>query len=214
MRWRSLRPAGRRSRAGPFERTLKVWDLASGGLERTLEGHSNWVTAVAITPDGRQAVSASHDKTLKVWDLASGVLERTLEGHSNWVNAVVITPDGAASGLRLLWRDAEGVGLGERRLGTHPGRSLKRGRCGGDHSGRAAGGLGLLGPYAEGVGPTSGGLELTPEGHSGTVTAVGITPDLRQAVSASRDRTLKVWDLVAPAWSAPWTATPTGSTRW
>jgi WD40 repeat protein len=39
---------------------------------RTLEGHSDWVTGVAITPDGRHAVSASRDKTLRVWDIQSG----------------------------------------------------------------------------------------------------------------------------------------------
>ena len=39
---------------------------------RTLEGHTNQVTAVAVTSDGRRAVSASWDKTLRIWDLESG----------------------------------------------------------------------------------------------------------------------------------------------
>jgi WD40 repeat protein len=41
---------------------------------RTLEGHTNSVTAVAVTPDGRTAVSGSSDNTLCVWDLESGAL--------------------------------------------------------------------------------------------------------------------------------------------
>ena len=52
--------------------TLKVWDLQTGHLRRTLQGHSDWVLGVAITPDGKHAVSASWDQTLKVWDLGSG----------------------------------------------------------------------------------------------------------------------------------------------
>ena len=40
---------------------------------RTLEGHSSYVNAVAVTPDGRQAVSASYDNTLKLWDLETGL---------------------------------------------------------------------------------------------------------------------------------------------
>ena len=32
---------------------------------RTLEGHTDWVRAVAVTPDGRRAVSGSDDRTLR-----------------------------------------------------------------------------------------------------------------------------------------------------
>jgi WD40 repeat protein len=35
----------------------------------------------------------------------------------------------------------------------------------------------------------------TLEGHSGTVNGVRVSPDGRRAVSASSDRTLRVWDL-------------------
>ena len=49
----------------------KVWDLTSGTVLQTLEGHTEWVNAVTVLPD-RRAVSASHDRTLKLWDLASG----------------------------------------------------------------------------------------------------------------------------------------------
>ena len=77
-----------------MDKTLKVWDLDSGRLERSLEGHSHSVAACAITPDGRRIVSASRDTTLKVWDLDSGRLLRSLEGHSNSVTACAITPDG------------------------------------------------------------------------------------------------------------------------
>jgi WD40 repeat protein len=38
-------------------------------------------------------------------------------------------------------------------------------------------------------------LERTLAGHAGVVQAVAVTPDGRRAVSASHDRTLKVWDL-------------------
>ncbi len=45
--------------------SCSVWDLESGALKRTLEGHTNWVRSVAVTPNGRQIVSGSSDKT--VW---------------------------------------------------------------------------------------------------------------------------------------------------
>jgi hypothetical protein len=90
----ALTPDGTRAISASADRTLRVWDLASGELLRTLEGHTRWVGAVALTPDGTRAISASDDWTLKVWDLASGELLRTLEGHADWVRAVAVTPDG------------------------------------------------------------------------------------------------------------------------
>ena len=76
------------------DKTAKVWDLATGRLLRTLEGHSDWVTGVAIAPNEHRVVSASHDGTLKVWDVRTGQLIRTLEGHSGWVQGVAVRPDG------------------------------------------------------------------------------------------------------------------------
>ena len=45
----------------------------------------------------------------------------------------------------------------------------------------------------------SAALERTLSGHTGSVTAVAVTADGQRAVSASRDNTLKVWDLARGA---------------
>jgi WD40 repeat protein len=55
-----------------WDKTLKVWDLASGRALATLKGHANGVRACAVTPDGRCVISASDDHTLKVWDFKRG----------------------------------------------------------------------------------------------------------------------------------------------
>jgi WD40 repeat protein len=74
---------------------VKVWELESGRLLRSLEGHTDWVNAVAVSPDGRFIVSgSSDDRTVKVWELESGRLLRSLEGHTDWVWAVAVSPDG------------------------------------------------------------------------------------------------------------------------
>ena len=41
-------------------------------LIRTLQGHTSWVGAVALSSDGRRAVSGSDDNALRVWDLKDG----------------------------------------------------------------------------------------------------------------------------------------------
>ncbi|MCK5217632.1 MAG: hypothetical protein KAJ93_07575, partial [Methanosarcinales archaeon] len=60
---------------------------------RTLEGHTDWVRAVAVTPDGRFAVSASNDRTLKVWDLKTGKAVAGFSGDGPLLTCA-ISPDG------------------------------------------------------------------------------------------------------------------------
>ena len=79
--------------SGSDDSTLKLWDLESGALLHTLEGQTDWVTAVAVLPDGRRALSGSFDKTLKLWDLESGALLHTSKA-TGWVKAVAVLPDG------------------------------------------------------------------------------------------------------------------------
>ena len=86
-----LREAGG---SASHDHTLKVWDLDNGRALRTLEGHSDSVSSVAMVRGGKQAVSASEDKTLKVWDLDTGRMLRSLEGHSDGVSGVAVTTDG------------------------------------------------------------------------------------------------------------------------
>ena len=82
----ALTADGRQAVSASYDKTLKVWDVESGGELRTLEGHSGSVYGVAVTADGRRAVSASWDNTLKVWDVESGRELRTLKGHSEPVS--------------------------------------------------------------------------------------------------------------------------------
>jgi WD40 repeat protein len=54
------------------DKTLRVWNLMTGEIERTLQGHTGPVNAMAVTPNGRHVVSSSYDSTLRVWDLKDG----------------------------------------------------------------------------------------------------------------------------------------------
>jgi WD40 repeat protein len=96
------------------DETLIVWDLVRGIAERTLNGHSGYVSAVAITPDSRRVISGSHDRTARVWDLESGEIVQVLGGHSGPVEAVAITPDGrravtASAATLKVWNLEQGT---------------------------------------------------------------------------------------------------------
>jgi WD40 repeat protein len=85
---------GRRALSGSWDKTLRLWDLATGETLLTLERHTDRVRAVAVLADGRRALSGSDDRTLCLWDLATGETLRTLEGHISFVNAVAVLADG------------------------------------------------------------------------------------------------------------------------
>jgi parallel beta-helix repeat protein len=81
------------SGSGYYDKTIKLWDVASGSLVRTLEGHASGVYSVAFSPDGRLLASGSY-KEIKLWDVATGREVRTLTGHSESVWSVAFSPDG------------------------------------------------------------------------------------------------------------------------
>ena len=102
-------PDGTILASGSHDRTLRLWDTATGYTRQTLIGHTRAVTSVAFSPDGTILTSGSEDNTLRLWDVATGETLTTLTGHTAWVWSVVFSPDGSTlasgsgDGTVLLW---------------------------------------------------------------------------------------------------------------
>jgi uncharacterized protein with WD repeat len=78
-------------------------------LDRTVKGHSSWVTGVAFSGDGQQLVSASWDQTVKRWNAATGAELTTVARSIKEVQAVAFSRDGRllatvnSSNTTILW---------------------------------------------------------------------------------------------------------------
>jgi WD40 repeat protein/tRNA A-37 threonylcarbamoyl transferase component Bud32 len=199
-------PDGRAVASGSRDKTIKLWDAASGQLLRTLAGHSDDVWSVAFSPDGHTLASASGDKTIKLRDggsgklirtLPSGLLLRILQGHFQTVYSVAFSPDGRtlASGSLdktiKLWDAASGHLI--RTLAGHSdlvysvafspdGRTLASGSN--DKTIK-------LWDAASGL------LVRTLVGHSYAVWSVAFSPDGRTVASGSGDKAIKLWDAAS-----------------
>ena len=82
-----------------------IWDLASGQVTKTLEGHDEPMTTVTFSPDGSQLASGSWDKTVKViwkrFSSFSACLECSRSNLAHFYRSGISLP----AKSRKLWRD-------------------------------------------------------------------------------------------------------------
>ena len=190
---------GKLALSGSLDKTLKLWDVATGRELRTFKGHTDLVHSVAFSPDRKLALSGSRDTTLKLWDVATGRELRTFSGHTNEVMSVAFSPDGnlalsgSADKTLKLWELATG-----RELRTLRGHTELVSSVAFSPDGKLA--LSGSADRTLKLWDVATGRELRIfSGETEGVLSVAFSPDGNLALSGGADKTLHLRDFTRPA---------------
>eukprot|EP01136_Pigoraptor_vietnamica_P006720 Opistho-1_new@39983 len=85
-------PSNKWFTTGSVDRTIKIWDMASGTLKLSLTGHVSTVRGVVVSDRHPYLFSCGEDKSVKCWDLESNKVIRSYHGHLNGVYSIALHP--------------------------------------------------------------------------------------------------------------------------
>lgn len=180
-----------------WDQSVIIWDAITGTRVQTLIGHDDNVTSVSFSPDGQKIVTGCGDHLIRIWNTKEGNLEKTLPGHKDeiwdvkWSKSGMFIGSGGWDNMVRVWDVNK-----ELEVLTMPGhitdvwsvdftqdyQSILT--CGGDRKVK----LWDL---------SSGELikDISGNVHTSDIEEVTVSPDGRFAASASRDGSIRVWEL-------------------
>ena len=174
------------------DNTIKVWSIGKA-TARDLAGHTAAVVSLAFSGDGKALASSSLDKTVRVWDVEKGTTTATSPAGASPVYSVSLSGDGkqfaslSSDGTATLFdatarplQSLAGLGKNAKSIGFAPG-------------GKSVLVLGTQdGKSTTAWTPSAG---RTFEGHTGPINALAITANGAQLLTASADKTIKVYEV-------------------
>lgn len=159
-------PDGRRLISVSDDKTIRLWDVESGELLKTLrgqvgKGHEGKLFAGALSPDGTTLAVGGYLKNdeIRLINIETGEQTGLFKGHTNVIHALAFSPDSQ-------WL-ASGSGDDTVRIWE----------------------VGKSGTVKE-----KSGAAAVLEGHTDSVYGVAFSPDGRKVVSASDDNLVILWN--------------------
>jgi len=182
---------------GARDRTLKVWDAATGKEKKTVQVVGEPPAALWISPDERLVAmgSAQSGVPVKMLDLESGRFVGNVQAHEGSVTAIAFSPDGArvliveGKGVARLWEVPRFKVEATFKLPPHTAAAVVSQDFGNPEILIAG-----LDRVLKKIRPVGSEVQLFEHGHRESVTHLKATPDGSRVLSCGRDKQVLVWD--------------------
>lgn len=99
---------------------IRIFDMTSNQLIKSIEGHKSAIKKVAVSPNNGDILSAAYDQQILIWDCHSFALKQRLESHpALWERSFNFSPNGknivagTFDGTALVWDVTTGKCLDE-----------------------------------------------------------------------------------------------------
>ncbi|NET36944.1 MAG: NACHT domain-containing protein [Cyanothece sp. SIO1E1] len=183
--------------SGSLDGAIRLWEVQTGQLLKTLRGHQAGVWSVAFSPGAQTLASSSEDHTIKLWDVQAGQCLKTLQGHQAGVLSVAFSGDvnspilasGSEDHTIKLWQPQTGNCL--RTLPGHQA-SIWSLAFNLQQTLLASGGIDDVAKIWD---VRTGACLKTLSGHQAWVTDVRFSPSGATLVSTSPDQTIRIWHV-------------------
>ncbi len=186
--------------SGGNDNTVRVWDVATRRLLKTLRGHAGRVQACAFAPGNAWVLSGSHDRLAKIWSIAGYEELRVfqglvLEGHRDAILGADFSPDGRRIVSASRDRSAK-------LWDTGTGRELRQFKEGHEFLATRAAflpdGKRLITAAVDNttrIWDVATGSQLLALEGTGPTAALALSRDARLLLTGSDEKSAKLWDL-------------------
>ena len=197
----SLSHDGKTLLSGGSDGVIRVWDVPSGQLLRTLTGHTNAVYKANFSPNEKLVASSSRDLTARVWDFKTGRELQKFTGFHCSVKSIVFSPDNKLvavvgnDGMLKLWDVKTGRELKTLVHSNSPDVDVSIYSVVFSRNGKkmyAGNGDGTISEWDTASGEETDGWKA----HEGNAFSLAFSPDYRVLASTGfQEANLKLWDL-------------------
>lgn len=172
---------------------IKILDIVTGKVMRTLAGHFEAVLSTSFSPDGKYLLSISDDSTMRIWDFNSGNCLRLFDNNEVWFNSAQFDPEGemivtsSLDGSIRVWDIKEGICT--QTIRGHAGMAL--------YAEFSPNGKYIVSSSSDQSIKVwevlSGKCVMTLNGHEDRVNSAKFSPEGDLILSASSDNSLRIW---------------------